>query len=491
MDVPASHESPPTAELWSHLRRDRRYLAMLGLGFSSGIPYQLVYFTQSDWWSQAGVAIGTIGLLGELAIAYQLKFLWAPFLDSYSPPLLGRWLGRRRAWILLAQLGCMLSLTGVAFGDPGHFLAWTIGFTLSLGVFGATQDAAIDGWRINAAPPGKQALMNSFSEIGYRFGTLASGAAALSLGQHLGWGASYLIMAALLLIGAGCTWLAPETDQDRRAPGPRPTLLESVWTPLQDLVQRLGRFAIPVLVLIAGFRLPGFLTSAMSMPLFKHLHFSDDHIALVTKTFGFFIGITATMFSAWLVRRLGYSALAVHWDGGGIGFASGAGVAVGGRRSVLDFLCGGQHRGFRVCVRADGADHVHVADCVEAACDSAVCGADFAVCFSRAPAGGRIGIRGAAGGIHSFLHRHGFHRSAGGDAGLVGLETGVFGRGACRCAATWGRMRAEVSRGRALWVGAQSARPFTGAHTASSAALASLTTSLRCGVRVSGAARPG
>lgn len=278
---------------------------MLGLGFSSGIPYQLVYFTQSDWWSQAGVAIGTIGLLGELAIAYQLKFLWAPFLDSYSPPLLGRWLGRRRAWILLAQLGCMLSLTGVAFGDPGHFLAWTIGFTLSLGVFGATQDAAIDGWRINAAPPGKQALMNSFSEIGYRFGTLASGAAALSLGQHLGWGASYLIMAALLLIGAGCTWLAPETDQDRRAPGPRPTLLESVWTPLQDLVQRLGRFAIPVLVLIAGFRLPGFLTSAMSMPLFKHLHFSDDHIALVTKTFGFFIGITATMFSAWLVRRLG------------------------------------------------------------------------------------------------------------------------------------------------------------------------------------------
>jgi PAT family beta-lactamase induction signal transducer AmpG len=278
---------------------------MVGLGFSSGIPYQLVYYTQSDWWTQAGVAIGVIGLLGELAIAYQLKFLWAPFLDSYSPPLIGRWLGKRRAWIVLALFGCMLSLAGVAFGDPGHFLVWTAAATLSLGVFGATLDAAIDGWRINAAPEGKQALMNSFSEIGYRFGTLASGAVALSLGQHVGWRGSYLIMAALLLVGAGCALLAPETELDRRPPGPRPSLLETVWTPLRDLMTRLGRFAIPVLALIAGFRLPGYLTSAMAMPLFKHLHYSEDHIALVTKTFGFFIGIAATMFSAWLVRRIG------------------------------------------------------------------------------------------------------------------------------------------------------------------------------------------
>jgi PAT family beta-lactamase induction signal transducer AmpG len=305
VDTARVRESPPTAELWVHLRKDRRYLAMLGLGFSSGIPYQLVYYTQSDWWSQAGLAIGTIGLLGELAIAYQLKFLWAPLLDSFPPPLVGRWLRGRRGWILLALLGCMLSLAGVAFGDPAHFLAWTIGFTLALGVFGATLDAAVDGWRINAAPPGKQALMTSFAEIGYRFGGLASGAVALSLGQHLGWRASYLIMAVLLLVGTACAWLAPETELDRRPPGPRPTLLETVWTPLRDLVTRLGRFAVPVLVLIAGFRLPGFLSTAMSIPLFKHLHYSEDHIALVTKTFGFFVAIAATMFSAWLVRKAG------------------------------------------------------------------------------------------------------------------------------------------------------------------------------------------
>ncbi len=305
VDTAPTHESPPTAQLWAHLRQDRRYLAMLGLGFSSGIPYQLVYYTQSAWWTQAGLAIGTIGLLGELAIAYQLKFLWAPFLDSFPPPLIGRWMRGRRGWILLALLGCMASLAGVAFGDPGHFLGWTIGFTLSLGVFGATLDAAVDGWRINAAPPGKQALMTSFMEIGYRFGALGSGAVALSMGQHLGWRASYLIMAVLLLVGTACVWLAPETDLDRRPPGPRPTLFEIVWTPLQDLMTRLGRFAVPVLVLIAGFRLPGYLTTAMSIPLFKHLQYTEDHIALVTKTFGFFVAIAATMFSAWLVRKMG------------------------------------------------------------------------------------------------------------------------------------------------------------------------------------------
>jgi PAT family beta-lactamase induction signal transducer AmpG len=305
VDTDLTHETPPSGDLWTHLRKDRRYLAMLGLGFSSGMPYQLVYYTQSDWWTQAGVAIGTIGLLGELAIAYQLKFLWAPFLDRFPAPLVGRWLPGQRGWIVLAQLGCMLSLTGIAFGDPGYVLLWTIGFTFSLGVFGATLDAAIDGWRINAAPEGKQALMTSFAEIGYRFGTLMSGAVALSLGQHLGWRGSYLIMAAMLLVCTAFALLAPETALDRQKNKARLTLIDTVWVPLKDLTTRLGRFSIPVLLLIAAFRLPGYLTSAMSIPLFKHLHYSEDHIALVTKTFGFFVGIAATMFSAWVVRRLG------------------------------------------------------------------------------------------------------------------------------------------------------------------------------------------
>lgn len=305
LDSHSTHHAFSLAELWAHMRRDRRYIAMLGLGFATGIPYQLVYYTQSSWWSQAGVPIGTIGVLGELAIAYQLKFLWAPFLDSLDPPLTGRWIGRRRGWIMLAVLGCMVALTGIAFGEPGSFLAWTVAFTLALGIFGATLDAAIDGWRINAVPTAQQPLMTSFAEMGYRFGTLASGAMALILAQHLGWRESYLIMALLVAAGGAFAWLAPETDDDKTRVTHRFSIRETIWTPMRDLYRSLGRFALPVLVLIASFRLPGYLTSAMSMPLFKHLQFSDDHIALVTKTFGFVIAIVATMFSAWVVRKLG------------------------------------------------------------------------------------------------------------------------------------------------------------------------------------------
>jgi len=112
--------------------------------------------------------------------------------------------------------------------------------------------------RRRSAPARVTKFATSFAEIGYRFGALTSSAVALSLGQHLGWRASYLIMAVLLSVGTACAWLAPETAPDRHPSGPRPTLIETVWTPLQDLVTRLGRFAAPVLVLIASFRLPGY-----------------------------------------------------------------------------------------------------------------------------------------------------------------------------------------------------------------------------------------
>ena len=104
----------------AHLAEDRRYAAMAGLGFSSGLPFLLVYSTQSAWLSEAGVPIETIGLLSELTIAYKFKFVWSPFLDKYDPPVLASLVGRRRGWIIVSQIAVMLALAGVAFGDPGH-----------------------------------------------------------------------------------------------------------------------------------------------------------------------------------------------------------------------------------------------------------------------------------------------------------------------------------------------------------------------------------
>ena len=183
-------ETTEKSSFLAHLTSDRRYAAMTALGFSMGIPFLLVYSTQSAWLSEAGVPLHTIGLLAELTIAYKFKFIWAPFLDKYDPPLLAGLLGRRRGWIVLSQVCIILSLIGVAFGDPAHFIWWTIAFSLALGFAGATQDVTIDGWRIVAAPAHKQSMMTAFMEAGYRVGTLAAGALALIIADKYGWRAA-------------------------------------------------------------------------------------------------------------------------------------------------------------------------------------------------------------------------------------------------------------------------------------------------------------
>ena len=291
--------------LLAHLSADRRYLAMLGLGFSAGIPYLLVYPTQSAWLSEAQVPIQTIGLMSELTIAYKFKFVWAPFLDRYDAPFFSALLGRRRGWIVLSQIAVMLSLIGVAFGDPAHFLAYTVAFSLALGVAGATQDVTIDGWRITSVPVAKQSIMTAISEMGYRFGNLAAGAGALLLADRYGWPSAYCFMAGLMLIGAVSAFIAPEPDSDYTASHAHPGFIATVIAPIKEMATRLGPMALPIFLMIAGFRLPGYISSAMAFPLFKSLHYSDSEIATVTKLFGFGIALAATFFSAYIIRRIG------------------------------------------------------------------------------------------------------------------------------------------------------------------------------------------
>ncbi len=288
--------------------RDRRTAAMLGLGFSSGIPFLLVYVTQSAWLSEAKVPIGILGLMSELTLAYKFKFLWAPFLDRYDAPLISRLVGRRRGWILVSQLGVVLALAGIAFGDPEHWLAWTIVFSLALGFAGATQDVVIDGWRITVAPAERQSLMSSWAEIGWRIGNLVAGAGALYLADAYGWRAAYLCMGVAMAPGVIAALLAPEPASDRTAPHDRPGFVETIVAPIRDLVGRLGPLAIPILLLVAGFRMPGYVASAMAMPLFKSLHYSNTDIATVTKLFGFGVALAGTVLAGYVVPRIGMMA---------------------------------------------------------------------------------------------------------------------------------------------------------------------------------------
>jgi PAT family beta-lactamase induction signal transducer AmpG len=290
-----------------HLREDRRYAAMVGLGFSMGMPYLLVYITQSAWLSEAKVPIQTIGLMSWLTFAYKLKFLWAPLLEHYDAPLFSRLLGRRRGWIVTSQIAVALALSGVALGEPAARLWWTIAFSAALGIAGATQDIIIDSWRINAVELEKQPLLTSFSEMGYRIGNLAAGAGALYLADSYGWRAAYFCMAALMAPGMISALLAPEPEVDLVAAAHRekPKLGQAILAPIKELFTRLGTLAIPVFLLIAGFRMPGYLTNAMAIPLFKSLHYSDSDIATVTKIFGFGIAMAGVFFCSWLVPRIG------------------------------------------------------------------------------------------------------------------------------------------------------------------------------------------
>ena len=291
---------------------ERPLAVMLVLGFSSGIPYQLVYSTQSAWLTEAKVPLSTIGLMSELTLAYKFKFVWAPFLDLYDAPLFSRLLGRRRGWIVVTQLAVMAALAGVAFGDPGHWLAWTIAFSLALGFAGATQDVVIDGWRINAVPPGGLALISFWAEMGYRVGVLAASAGAWILADHIGWRGAYLCMAVLMAPGMIAAYLAPESEADKAlaaaGAGTRPNLGTVILEPIKELVTRLGPLALPVLIMVAGFRMPGYVSNAMAVPLFKTLHYSNTDIATVTKIFGFGVGLGGTLLGTYIVPRIGIMA---------------------------------------------------------------------------------------------------------------------------------------------------------------------------------------
>jgi PAT family beta-lactamase induction signal transducer AmpG len=290
----------------SRIFADKRLALMLALGFSSGLPFLLVFSTQSAWLREAGVAREHIGLMSWVALAYSFKFLWAPLLDQYDAPLLGRRLGRRRGWMVLTQIGVAACLCGLAFGDPAHNLLWTIGFAFCLGFCAATQDVVIDGWRIAVAPPERQGEMSAASQVGYKFAILCAGAGALYLAQFFSWRAAYLCMAGTMGVGIAASLLAPEPAAHvDSSPGHRKSFREAYADPLQDLFRRHGRLALLFLALLAIYRLPDFVSGVMANPLYIDLGFSKADIATITKLFGFWVGLAGIFAGGLAIARFG------------------------------------------------------------------------------------------------------------------------------------------------------------------------------------------
>ena len=196
--------------------RHPRVLAMLFLGFSAGLPFMLVFTTLSAWLRELGIDRTTIGMLSWVGLAYTLKFFWAPVVDRLRLPVLGRLLGRRRSWMLLAQIGIAIGLVNIAHTTPVGHLGALAGFALLVAFSSATQDIAIDAWRIEAAPQPMQGVMAAAYQLGYRIAIMVASAGALWIAADHGFSAAYIAMAAMVGIGIVTTLLIPEPEP--RAP---------------------------------------------------------------------------------------------------------------------------------------------------------------------------------------------------------------------------------------------------------------------------------
>jgi MFS transporter, PAT family, beta-lactamase induction signal transducer AmpG len=282
---------------------DGRIALMLPLGFSSGLPFLLVFSTLSAWLREAGISRTEIGMLSWVALAYSFKFLWAPIVDRYDVPIFASLLGRRRGWMASSQIVVALGLVGIAVSSPQTSLPLTIASALLVAFASATQDVVVDGWRIDVASTERQGMMAASYQLGYRLALICAGAGALYIAEFVNWRSAYLAMAALMAVGLIGTLLAPRADES--AAREHLPFRAAITEPLADLFRRKGLILIPILALIACFRLPDFVAGVMANPLYIDLGFSKTDIANVSKLYGVWIGIIGAFAGGLALTRLG------------------------------------------------------------------------------------------------------------------------------------------------------------------------------------------
>lgn len=277
----------------------RRVLAMFFLGFSAGLPFPLVFATLSAWLATAGINKSSIGMFAWIGMAYSFKFAWAPLVDRVPLPGLTAWLGRRRSWMLLAQAGLIVALLLLAGADPATQLQRVALLSLMVAFCSATQDIAIDAWRIEAVDLELQGAMAATYQFGYRLAMLAAGAGALLMADLFSWAAAYRSMAALMLVGVVTVFIigrsaptagashAATAGSDSPAARLRRWFLSAVVGPFADFFHRNGIWALVLLAFIASYRISDQILGVMANPFYIDIGFSLSEIAAVAKVFGF------------------------------------------------------------------------------------------------------------------------------------------------------------------------------------------------------------
>lgn len=305
-----------------------RVAAMLFLGFAAGLPYLLVFTTLTAWLTEVGVSRASIGFFSWVGITYSIKVFWAPIVDRVRLPLLGKWLGQRRSWMLLAQLLIAGGLVGMAFTDPLTQLQQVAMLALLVAFGSATQDVAIDAWRIEAVDTERQAAMSAVYVFAYRMALLVAGAGALHLVSFAQWSGVYLIMALLMGVGMITVMLAPEPDVTRdsdaallehrvqdylaRSEQTPPLVRRAVaWfigavvCPFVDFLHRYGKQSLLLLLIVGLYRLSDISMASMAMPFYLDLGFTRAEIANVAGVWGIAMTIIGGMAGGLLVPRYG------------------------------------------------------------------------------------------------------------------------------------------------------------------------------------------
>jgi PAT family beta-lactamase induction signal transducer AmpG len=306
--------TPPAA--WSEAAKvylDRRLIAVLFLGFSSGLPLLLVFSTLSLWLKDEGISKTMIGLFALVRTPYTFKFLWAPLIDRVPVPVLTALLGRRRAWAVASQVALMAAILGLASTSPGLDSAMTALLALVVAFASASQDIVIDAYRIEILEERQQGAGAAMIVNGYRFGMLAAGAGAISLADILSWSQVYAVMAGLVVVGLATVLLSPEprepaaggvgADADAGRLAAVGWLYDAVVAPFAQFMRRDGW--VFILLFIMLYKLGDAYLGVMANPFYVEMGFTKQEIAAVSKVFGLGATIVGGLLGGAIVYRHG------------------------------------------------------------------------------------------------------------------------------------------------------------------------------------------
>lgn len=302
-------------------------LRMFALGFSAGLPLLLVLGTLSFRLREAGLDRTTIGYLSWVGLAYGFKWCWAPLVDRLPIPLLTRAMGRRRSWLLLSQLAIMVSLVGMALADPRSGLTLVVWCALAVAFASATQDIALDAFRIESADVRHQGALAATYQTGYRLAMIWAGAGVLWIAarsevapavpavgaapgvlyQQAAWSTAYLVMAASMLVGVLTVLFSREPAHVVLPPSRNAAewLRSALVEPFADFLKRYGKQALLILALIGVYRISDVVMGIMANPFYVDMGYTKDEVAAVTKIYGVIMTLVGAFIGGALSLKLG------------------------------------------------------------------------------------------------------------------------------------------------------------------------------------------